>query len=267
MAKESTAQRKGRRAGLEPLLHGAARIRKEVAGMDECEFYHVVDLPDGSLTGGQWDLRHNADAYLGNVDFAGKRVLEIGPASGFLSFHMERQGARVAVIEPPADSFWDLVPQASADLAETRKVFGEHIQRIRNSFWFLHRCYGSAIECYEVDAYRIPPQPAQFDIGLLASVLLHVSSPVRMLESLANVVGDTIIIVERFFPELVSQPVCRLVPSTANRTLETWWEFSPNFFAQYLAVLGFSQMRATRHRQFFATIKQEWDMFTLVASR
>jgi hypothetical protein len=94
-----------------------------------------------------------------------------------------------------------------------------------------------------------------------------VSSPVRMLESVASVVQDKIIIVERYFPELLRQPVCRLVPSTANRTLETWWEFSPTFFAQYLAVLGFSNIRATQHRQFFATIGQEWEMFTIVASR
>ena len=251
----------------EPLLHGAVRVHKKVVGREACEFYHVVDLPDGTTTSGQWDLRQSADEYLGNVDFAGKRVIEIGPASGFLSFHMEQRGARVAVVEPPLDTFWDLVPQATVDLAETRRVFGEHIQQIRNSFWYLHRCHGSAVECYEVDAYRIPPQPTKFDIGVLASVLLHVSSPVRMLESVANVVQDTIIIVERYFPELLTQPVCRLAPSTANRTIETWWEFSPNFFAQYLAVLGFTKMRAGRHRQLFATIGQEWEMFTLVASR
>jgi len=252
----------------EPLLKGdIRRVHRDVTRIEACEFYHVVDLPDGTQTRGQWDLRKTADLYLGNVVFAGKRVIEIGPASGFLSFHMERGGARVAVIEPPMESFWDLVPQAAADLDQVRNAFGSHIEHIRNSFWYLHRLYRSGVECYEVDAYRIPPQPIKFDIGILGSVLLHVSSPARMLESVAAVVADRIIVTERYFPELADQPVCRLLPTAANRTVETWWEFSPKFFEQYLGVLGFPHVTLTRHRQFFATIGEDWEMFTIVAAR
>ena len=39
------------------------------------------------------------------VNFAGKRVIDIGPASGFLSFHMERAGAQVVCI---ATSAWTM---------------------------------------------------------------------------------------------------------------------------------------------------------------
>jgi hypothetical protein len=148
-----------------------------------------------------------------------------------------------------------------------RSAFGSHIERIRNSFWYLHQLYDSSVECYEVDAYRIPPQPTKFDIGVVASVLLHVSSPVRMLESVAAVVGDRIILTERYFPELADWAVCRLLPTAANGSLETWWEFSPKFFEQYLGVLGFPHVTVTRHRQFFATIGEEWEMFTIVGAR
>jgi len=252
----------------EPLLKGdVRRVYRDVTSMEACEFYHVVDLPDGPPTRGQWDLRKTADRYLGNVDFAGRRVIEIGPASGFLSFHMERRGARVAVIEPPMESFWDLVPQSAANLDHVRSSFGSHIEQIRNSFWYLHKLYRSSVECYEIDAYRIPPQPIKFDIGVLGSVLLHVSSPVRMLESVAAVVADRIILTERYFPELTDQPVCRLLPTAANGSLETWWEFSPKFFEQYLGVLGLPHATVTRHRQFFATLGEECEMFTIVAAR
>ena len=82
-------------------LDGRVRqVRRRVTDPAECDFYHVVELPGGELTKAQWDLRETADQYLGGVDFAGKRVLEIGPASGFLSFHMERRGARVFCVEP-----------------------------------------------------------------------------------------------------------------------------------------------------------------------
>jgi hypothetical protein len=249
------------------LLKGAVRrVYKEVTQQEACDFYHVADLPDGTTTRGAWDLRSTVDQYLGNIGFAGKRVIEIGPASGFLSFHMERRGARVAVVEPPMESFWDLVPQAAVDLAETRKAFGAHIERIRNSFWYLHGCFGSKVESYEVDAYRIPPQPTKFDIGLIASVLLHVSSPVKMLESVAAVV-DQIIIVEQYIDELADHPVCWLAPSAANRTVDKWWDFSPKFFEQYLAVLGFPHTVVTRHRQLFAVTNEWSELFTIVGSR
>jgi predicted nicotinamide N-methyase len=35
------------------------------------------------------------DPYLGNFDFVGKRVLDVGAASGFLTFEMEKRGAEV----------------------------------------------------------------------------------------------------------------------------------------------------------------------------
>jgi SAM-dependent methyltransferase len=171
------------------------KSRRAVTEQSACDFYRVSELPDGQVTAGQWDLRATVDQYLGHTDFAGKRVLEIGPASGFLTFHMERRGAAVTCIEPPLHNVWDFVPQAGVDLAAVKRDFVRHQERLRNSFWYLHRVYGSRVKCYEADAYRIPEPMQKFDIGLLTSVLLHVSSPVRMLESLANVVADKIVIV------------------------------------------------------------------------
>lgn len=85
-AKSGVAQ-PGRQPSTEPLLKGDIRqVYRDVTSTEACDFYHVVDLPDGMTTRGQWDFRKTTDLYLGNVDFAGKRVIEIGPASGFLSF-------------------------------------------------------------------------------------------------------------------------------------------------------------------------------------
>jgi hypothetical protein len=55
------------------------------ASEDGCRWYHMFDKPDGSVIRGSWDYRHNVDDYLGQVDFRDKSVLEIGPASGFLT--------------------------------------------------------------------------------------------------------------------------------------------------------------------------------------
>ena len=49
----------------------------------DCSFYHTMEVPGHGLVTGPWDLRGGVDDYLGKVAFAGQRVLEIGPASGF----------------------------------------------------------------------------------------------------------------------------------------------------------------------------------------
>lgn len=69
-----------------------------------------MELSGYGVMEGEWDLRHGVDEYLGKVAFAGQRVLEIGPASGFLTFEMEKRGAEVVSVEVTEDHGWDFVP-------------------------------------------------------------------------------------------------------------------------------------------------------------
>jgi 2-polyprenyl-3-methyl-5-hydroxy-6-metoxy-1,4-benzoquinol methylase len=66
-----------------------------VKNVAECYFYHHMDLPGLKEVGKGWDLRKTIDDYLGHFDFRGKRVLDVGTASGFLTFEMEKRGAEV----------------------------------------------------------------------------------------------------------------------------------------------------------------------------
>jgi hypothetical protein len=59
---------------------------------------------------GPVDLRGKADEYLGHYYFAGKRVLEVGPASGFFSFELEKRGAEIVVVDVGDERAWDFVP-------------------------------------------------------------------------------------------------------------------------------------------------------------
>jgi SAM-dependent methyltransferase len=241
------------------------QIGRQVRDLADCAFYHVVELPGGELTQGEWDLRASVDEYLGGIDVAGKSVIEIGPATGFLSFHMERRGASVCCVEPPMDAFWDLVPRP--DIGRMRQGFADHIARIRNSFWYLHRIYDSKVAYYEADLFNLPADIPKFDIALFGSVLLHCRSPLKLLETVGKLVTGEIVITERYFADLAGQPVCRLVPSRDNGVSETWWEYSPQFFEQFLAIVGFPRSSATRHRQWYAAGNGWVEMFTLVAAR
>ena len=81
-----------------------------IVKLEDCQFYHFIDLLGIGLVGNSWDLRRGVDQYLGHVDFAGKRVLEIGPASGFLTIEMGKRGADVVAVELPSFPGWDCVP-------------------------------------------------------------------------------------------------------------------------------------------------------------
>jgi O-methyltransferase len=241
--------------------------RRTVADINSCEFYHAVDLPNGEqVKNPQWDLRPAVDAYLGNVDFKDRRVLEIGPASGFLSFHMERCGARVVAVEPPLEITWDFIPRVDADLANFKTLFKEHVQRIRNGFWYLHALNRSAVEVYEASAYDLPHYLGHFDIGVLAAILLHTRSPLSIIEQVASIVRSEIVITELYRAEL-SGPVCQLVPGKVNKTFDTWWNFTPEFFQEFLAAVGFPHSTVTRHRQHYCAADAMLEMFTVVARR
>lgn len=246
----------------------------KVDSLDECNFYHSTDIPGVGLVEGQWDLREGFDDYLGNYDFTGKRVLEIGPATGFLTFRIEKTAAEVVAVELPMDrNFWNAVPYESLGLArgrdsswtEVEQQFHEHIGRIRNGFWFCHEKFGSGTRVYHGSAEDLPESLGEFDVVLLASILLHSRSPVAILESCARLVKETVIITEIHDESLGEGPVCSLVPTAGNKAWDTWWRFTPRFFTQFLEVLGFTEHQVTFHQQL--ADKNPLNMFTVISSR
>jgi len=245
-----------------------------IESTDECNFYHTIDIPGIGLVEGQWDLRSHVEEYLGGFGFRDRRVLEIGPATGFLTFEMEKRGAEVVVVEPPMDrEFWNSVPYDSLGLLHresgawtpSETAFFDHIRMIRNGFWYCHRVYGSRARMFHGSAERLPPELGSFDAALLTAVLLHTRSPVSILESCARRVSGSMIVTERHFPELGEGPVCSLVPTVENQQWDTWWQFTPRFFTQFFEVLGFSRHRVTFHTQ--RAFNHELPMFTVVAER
>jgi hypothetical protein len=101
---------------------------------EDCDFYHTVEIPGRGVVHGQWDLRQHLDEYLGGYRFAGKRVLEIGPASGFLTFEMERRGADVVALEVPDDPGWDFVPFPDDVLQPNFAPRRQHMTEVKPEF-------------------------------------------------------------------------------------------------------------------------------------
>jgi len=232
----------------------------------DCMFYHTVDLPSGEVRG-QWDLRAHTREYLGGVSFTDRSVLEIGPASGYLSFYMEAAGARVTCVEPSLQRLWDIVPLAGYDIEAWRRDFAPGIARVRNSFWYLHKLYGSKVRVVEAEPYDLPDDLGRFEIGVLTSVLLHCRSPFSLIESAARHVSDTIIVTEPYDAALGEEALCRFLPHAGLAQVHTWWAFTPRFFESALGVLGFARATVTFHEQWSETNQAAVPMFTVVGRR
>src|SRR5262249_27999058 len=85
---------------------------RDVDDLAHCQFYHTMEIPGHGVVQGEWDLRGGVEEYLGGVDLGGKRVLEMGSASGFLTFEMEKRGADVVALDLSEEQLWDYVPSA-----------------------------------------------------------------------------------------------------------------------------------------------------------
>ena len=172
-----------------------ARPRSVVQASD-CLFYHTMDIAGLGTFEGDWDLRPGVDAYLGHVDFDGKRVLEIGPASGFLSFAMEARGAEVVAYDLAEGEHWDVVPYAALDIERARTERNDNIRRVQNAFWLAHRSVGSSARVAYGTVYEVPDWIGPVDIAVFGAVLLHVRDPFLALQRALRLTRETVIVTD-----------------------------------------------------------------------
>lgn len=248
-----------------------AKPPSAVIPYEQCIWYHRMDLPGIGETPGAWDLRAGMDDYLGHVDVRGERVLEVGPATGQITVELERRGAHVVAVDITSERGWDFVPQVGIDgeslLAERRN----HLQAIKDTFWFVHKATGSEAKIYYGDVEALPEALGGFDTFFLLAILLHSRCPAAILEGAARATSKRVVVTELSYPDLGDEPIVRLQPSAENRVWDTWWRFSPRFIQNFLGILGFSKSSVFFHSQpnfhIQTNIGVEFPFFTVVAER
>jgi 2-polyprenyl-3-methyl-5-hydroxy-6-metoxy-1,4-benzoquinol methylase len=236
---------------LDPAFQAALSARRAGADLDDLVWYHAVELPDGRVLPGAWDLRGHESAYLGGVDVAGKRVLELGPATGYLTFYMERMGAEVVSFEAGFDVSIDLLPVKGVDQPEEKlRVMQETIDRNHDAWWYLHRAFGSSAKFVQGNIYDLPADLGVFDITLVGAILLHLREPWGVLSQAAARTTDTMIVTEPLQDD--AQPpeanVMRFSPS-AEHHMTNWWSIYPGAVVSMLSRLGFGRTETTMHSQ------------------
>jgi len=221
------------------------------AGLDECDFYYTMELGDGEVVEGAWDLRGGERSYLGHVDVDGQRVLELGPATGHLSFFMERQGADIVAFDLAPGMAADIVPQEGHDLEAHRRLSLVYAERVRNSWWYGHRKLGSRCRAVYGDIYQLPGDLRRFDISTFGAILMHLSKPFFALQQ-AAALTDKAIVVTDSIPSLPAHPdatACEFAPVDTTKSVVVWWQLTPGAIIRMLRVLGFLEFSVHYHVQ------------------
>lgn len=249
---------------------------RTVTDAEDCYFYHTMEIPGHGLVEGQWDLRRGIDAYAGGVDYAGKRVLEVGTASGFLCFWMEERGAEVVGYDLSEDYPWDVVPYASSTPGEFDADRRAIMRQINNGWWFAHRAFKSSAKVVYGTVYGIPEAIGAVDISTYCSVLLHLRDPFQALYRASLLTRDTMVVTDLVGPKGAAhaaglhpdtgRPQMQFVPDfKAGAPPETWWILTPEIVQAFLGVLGFHDSIVSHHVQ--GGVMGDYDLFTVVAHR
>lgn len=167
-----------------------------VTRLEDCCFYHTMDVPGYGTVHGNWDLRGYVDSYLGGVDLRGKRVLELGTASGFLCVEMEKRGAEVVAFDLSEDYDGDLVPFPAHRDRPPEAARRGYVRRLNNGWWLVHRAFRSAARVVYGSVYDVPAGIGPVDVATFGNILLHLRDPYRALASATRLVREAVVVTE-----------------------------------------------------------------------
>jgi len=242
---------------------------RSVSGLQDCYFYHTMDLPGIGKIEGEWDLRANIKNYLAGVDFNRRRVLDVGSASGALTFYMEQQGADVVSFDLDKNGDWDIVPFAKwKDFEHASAERKAHIEKINNAYWFAHRLFNSNAKVVNGNVYSIPEAIGPVDIVVYGSILLHLRDPFLALQSGLRLAKHSVIIAELLHgqEQKTAEPILRLLPDSKTvQPKETWWDISPEWVVRAIGVLGFEDVEIKFHTQ--RCKDQDKELYTVLGKR
>jgi SAM-dependent methyltransferase len=250
--------------------------QRNITDINKCWFYHVTELPGHGVVPGPWDLRKGVDTYLGNVNVSGKRVLDVGTASGFLCFEMEKRGAEVVGYDVSEHETWDIVPFGGSIQEDKSRRVKKLIESLNNGWWLAHNLLNSKARVVYGSVYDIPVEIGQVDISIYGCILLHLRDPFLALQKGAALTAETIVVTDLIWPpgetaydkipDLSFYPDPDQVKPDQE---ETWWHFSPKTITRYLKILGFNNFKVSFHKQIHHSNNQpsEIQLFTVVGNR
>jgi SAM-dependent methyltransferase len=209
-------------------------------------FYHTMDYPDGTSVGGHWDIRGRFDEYIGRYPIAGKTLLDVGTATGFLAFSAEQAGARVTALDLRDASELRRVPHHGSayyrDRAGWVRTMNEdHLGPLKAGFWYSWHKFNSRVEVICAPLDRLHAWDRTFDVVLAGAIIEHLSDPVSAIGALARLAKEAVIIA---FTNVVDSDELLMRPTEhgmSDPAVEfEWWSLSRGLYRQVFENVGFS---------------------------
>lgn len=209
----------------------------------DCYFYHTFELSNGEVIEGGWDLRGRYADYIGHVPLEGARVLDVGTASGFLSFSAEEAGAREVVsFDLDTARRQHLLPFAGSLYMTDHEAWVEsHTENFKpwkNAYWYTHKDKRSKAKVAYGDVYDLPKGIGSFDVVILGAIIEHLGDPVRAIGSISKVARDRIVINTDYIEG--DEPLARF-NGIAERPASSFifWTYTIETYRRILAICGF----------------------------
>lgn len=243
-----------------------------VESLSECRFYHSIDLPRSGAQKGDWDLRGKFDKYTGNVPLSGKTVLDVGTASGFLTFEAEKRGAQMVSVDAISPKVWDRIEIRNSSYVTNRARWedanGQYMAALKRSYWLAHREFDSKAKVCYGNVYDLPSELGQYDVVIVGQILVHLSNVIQALTSVANRCAGTLVIAEGMVDDNRSVSYF-LAKANAPENNASFWHHSTGLYRELLACLGFT-LRSNRTAKYRCNVPgwaQDIDITTLVFQR
>jgi SAM-dependent methyltransferase len=242
-----------------------------VDSLSDCFFYHAMDLPGVGEVRGHWDLRGRFNDYIGGVELRGKSVIDVGAATGFLSFAAEQNGAarvlsfdighaRQQAFLPFKDKLYYRDPERWAE------QYGAEIEQWKNAYWLCHRLLNSKAEVYYGDIYALPAELGEFDVAIVGSVLEHLSDQITALASIARLTRETIVLVSPVLQ--TDERIARFESLASNPAADfTWWTYSLGVYREVFGMLGFKILKVSHAQYYYMYGERFEERSTIVAVR
>jgi tRNA (mo5U34)-methyltransferase len=221
----------------------AAREDVRAAVASNPIWYHTLDLGDGVVTPGWFDLRPIADRWPW-PDLRGKRCLDVATYDGFLAFELERRGAAEVVATDIVDhEDWDWLPR---ERAAGVAFLADQAGKKGRGFEIAAEALGSKVKRVFVNVYDLDPEElGRFDVVVCGSLLLHLRDPFRALAAMRGVCSGEFMSLETV--DLGLSAMFRRRPVLHLDAEDGRW-LIPNVAAhrKMLEVAGFDVVRTTR---------------------
>lgn len=196
-------------------------------------WYHTIDLGHGVVTPGLYDHRPYLPHYAIPTDLSGKTALDIGTASGFFAFELERRGARVTATDLPAWNDHDFSP-----LYRPEQARDEAQAYLHTPFEVAHHALSSQVERRLLNIYDVTPETVgTFDLVFCGSLLIHLTDPIRALWRIAGVTRERAIIATVIARTPRDQPIAQM---TGYPRGDTWWVPTRRCLELLVASAGFT---------------------------